>query len=179
MQFLYGHAGKAGQRIAPLAVLLATLAGCTTQPIDQSPSPQQPAAPILDTSEERSACIGATANFETCTYSIAVLGPEATPKFIVSRRLAEMSTDGQPVWAEQDRLPAPALLPGGSLELSSCRLRGAADDTIVALLPLHDETAPEHIAAAGWAYRVELPSGRFQALDAAAVDCVNSAIGAD
>jgi hypothetical protein len=179
MQFLYGYAGSTWLRVAPLAALLATLAACTTPPIEKSNPAPSTEAPILDTSEERSACIGATAKFETCTYSIAVFGPEIAPKVIVSRKLSEMSTDGQPVWEEQDRLPAPALVPGGSLELSSCRLHGVADDTVVALLPPHDENAPDHIAAAGWAYRVELPSGRFQVLDAAAVDCVNNTIGAE
>jgi hypothetical protein len=157
--------------------LLAVLAGCATQPIEPAAAPAD--APILDTSEERGACIGATARYETCTYAIAVFGPEAAPKLLVSRRMASTQDDGQPVWEELDRLQAPALPPGGSLELSSCRLQGTPDDTVVALLPNHDAASPEHIAAAGWAYRIELPSGRFAALDAGAVDCINNAIDAD
>lgn len=162
-----------------VATTLAALAGCAT---DQHKGPAvtgSDVAPVLDTSEERSACIGATAHYETCTYGIAVLGPELAPKVIVSRRMASMNDDGQPVWEEQDRLPAPALPANGSLELGSCRQQGTADDTIVALLPPHDETSPEFIGAVGWAYRVDLPAGRFKALDAAAIDCINSAIGAD
>lgn len=157
--------------------LFAILAGCATQPA--SPPQARTEAPILDTSDERGACIGATAKYDTCNYAIAVFGPEAAPKLIVSRKMASMQDDGQPVWEELDRLQAPALPPGGSLELSSCRLQGVEDDTIVALLPIHDANSPEHIVAANWAYRVDLPSGRFDALDAAAVDCVNNAIDAD
>lgn len=162
-----------------IATLLAVLAGCGTQSTRDTEPAESDIAPILDTSDERGACIGATAQYETCTYAIAVFGPEATPRLIVSRKLESTKADGQPVWHEQDRLNAPALPPGGALEFSTCRQNGTPDDTIVALLPIHDETSPEYIKAAGWAYRIELPSGRFNTVDAASIDCINNATGAE
>lgn len=165
--------------IAIAAALLAALGGCANRPMDDASTAKPETAPVLDTSEERGACIGATAHYETCTYSITVFGPYETPVAIVSRKLAAMKSDGQPEWQELDRLDAPAVPRGGALEFGACRNQGAEDDTIVALLPPYDATAPEHIAAAGWAYRIDLPSGRFMALDAAAVDCINTTIGAD
>jgi hypothetical protein len=159
-------------------VLLTALAGCSSQPAVETAA-QQPPPPAIDPGDERGACIGATARYETCAYSIAVFGPEDAPRSIVSRKLASTSDDGQVVWEELDRLQPPALPRGTTLEFGSCRHGQAADDTILAVVPPHDETSPEYIGAAGWAYRVELPSGHFAALDAGAVDCFNSAIGAD
>ena len=164
---------------AIVATALAVLAGCATEQAGNTNVPTPDVAPILDTSEERGACIGATAKYETCAYAIAVIGPEDQPRMILSRKEAGMSEDGQAQWQELDRLDAPAVPRGGSLVFGICRDRGAQDDTILALLPVHDDTAPEFIAAANWAYRVELPSGRFVALDARGVDCTNTAIGAD
>jgi len=50
---------------------------------------------------------------------------------------------------------------------------------VVALVPPHDPESPEYIKAAGWAFKVGLPSGKFQELDAEKIDCVNTAIDAD
>jgi hypothetical protein len=176
---MYPLQRHAMHRNAALVAMLAALAGCANQPAGTATTPASDAAPILDTSEERGACIGATAQYETCSYAIAVFGPEAAPTLIVSRKLARMNADGQPEWQELDRLHAPSLPRGGSLEFGACRYRAAPDDTVLALLPPYDETSPEHIVAAGWAYRIDLPSGHFVALDAASVDCSNGTIGAD
>jgi hypothetical protein len=167
------------RRGAALVALLAALAGCATQPTGTTTAPPPTEAPPLDTSEERGACIGATAHYETCTYGIAVIGPPGRPRMIVSQKMVGTRPDGQPEWQELDHLDAPTVPVNGSVEFGSCRYQGAVDDTIVALLPFFDDTSPEYIAAAGWAYRIDLPSGHFAALDATAVDCVNTTIGVD
>lgn len=178
MQCFGRQAAPGLKPVTIFTLLLAALAGCSSQSAVETAAPQ-PAPPAIDPGDERGACIGATAGYETCAYSIAVFGPEDAPRSIVSRKLASTSDDGQVVWEELDRLQPPVLPRGTTLEFGSCRYGRAVDDTVLAVVPPHDETSLEYIGAAGWAYRVELPSGHFAALDAAAVDCFNSAIGAD
>ena len=176
----FGRTSKSGANLAVILTLLsAILAGCSAQPAVDSAAVPAPLPPPIDPGDERGACIGATARYETCAYAIAIFGPEGAPSSIVSRKLASTSDDGQAVWEELDRLQPPVIPRGATLEFGSCRYGQAVDDTVLAVVPPHDDTAPEYIAATGWAYRVELPSGHFTVLDAAAVDCFNSTIGAD
>ncbi|WP_284423786.1 MULTISPECIES: hypothetical protein [unclassified Bradyrhizobium] len=74
-----------------------------------------------------------------------------------------------------DVLSHPKLSKGYHMEWSHCRLDGAADDAVVAVVRDAKRT---WLRASAWAYRLESSSGKFVKLEPKRVDCYNPAIDA-
>ena len=115
-----------------------------------------------------------------CDYSVGVLaapagnaGGEPVPRFVVAGQFA--GRDGaRAQWRITDALPYPVAQPGYYLQFGTCRVDGR-DDARVAAIVRQRDTATEWLKDVAWAGRLKLPEGRFDRLDARAVDCLNEA----
>jgi hypothetical protein len=155
-----------------LILVTLLLCGCAAQQKAEKPSHS------AEASDQQGACIGG-ASYELCSFAVNVLEKNSTPIAFVSKRALGDDADGKPIWGILDEVSLPSNLAGRFIQYASCRYNGESDDSVVALVPPHDSEAPEYIKAAGWAFKVALPSGKFQELDFQKVDCVNTAIDAD
>lgn len=162
-------------------LLLAALSGCTTQqPTPQTIIAPRPAVDDGGIDNGRGACIGGKLAADTCAFAIGVLDDEKEqPVALLSRKLIDYDESGRPNWDVQDRLAVPRDRSDLHLEQSSCRFDGGEDETVVAMVPLYDEHGPEWVRAQDWAYKVQLPSGKFMKLEPSKVDCHNTAVEAD
>lgn len=162
-----------------LPVALAMLGGCTLQ----SPRPedaQAVAAAAAGIDNGRGACIGGAQGADSCAFAIGILDDDKEqPVAVLSRELIDYDDSGHPNWKVKDRIAVPRTRGDLHLEQSSCRFDGAADETIVALVPAYDERGAEWIGAQEWAYRVQLPAGKFVRLAPEKVDCRNTAAEAE
>lgn len=115
-----------------------------------------------------------------CDYSVGVLaspagdaGGEPVPRFVVAGQLA--GRDGaRAQWRITDALPYPTGRPGYYLQFGTCRVDGRDDARVAAIVRQHD-MATEWLKDVAWAGRLKLPAGRFDVLEARAVDCINEA----
>ncbi|HSB96058.1 MAG TPA: hypothetical protein VLC91_06405 [Spongiibacteraceae bacterium] len=152
------------------------LCGCAAQ--QKVESPPTPAAAAAEVNDQQGACIGG-ASYELCSFAVNVVEKNLIPIAFVSKKSLGDGPDGNPTWEILDEIALPSNMAGRFIQYASCRYSGESDDTVVALVPPHDSEAPEYIKAADWAFKVALPSGKFQELDSAKVDCINTAIGAE
>lgn len=163
-----------------LSLLPLALVGCTAHRQQGDTGAPGPVAAEAGVDNGRGACIGGRQASDSCAFAIGVLDDaKEEPVALLSRKLIDYDDSGQPNWDVQDRVPVPRDHKGLHLEQSSCRFDGTEDETVVALVPAFDEHGPEWVRAQDWAYKVQLPSGKFQSLEPGKVDCRNTAIGAD
>lgn len=168
---------KALPLFLPLALVVG---GCATQRAPDDVAIER-GVDIAGIDNGRGACIGGAQAeaADSCAFAIGVLEDEREQAVaVLSRKLIDYDDTGRPRWDIQDRLAVPRS-DDLHLEQSSCRFDGGEDQTIVALVPSYDEHSPEWIRAQQWAYKVLLPSGRFQPLPPERVDCRNTAMGGD
>jgi len=162
-----------------LLTMAMVVAGCATRQPSAVPSVAgQPEVSGIDNG--RGICIGGKLAEDSCAFAIGLLDDEHDePVTLLSRTLIGYDEGGHPRWKTKDRLAIPRDNNNVHLEVGSCRFRGEPDQSVVALVPTYDQNSPEWIRARNWAYKVELPAGKFAQLDAAQVDCTNTAIDAD
>lgn len=127
----------------------------------------------------RGTCIGYTENYKTCSFSVSIYEIKSIQKLVTSLKFVSMEADGKPTWKIIDAIALPKDLDNRFVEIGTCRYNGKPDDSIVAVVNSYDQNSPEHIRAHEWAFKVDLPSGNFVAINANVVDCINTAIGAD
>lgn len=168
------------RRIILLAMLTA-VAGCATQQKpDSAPVSNDPHNDAAGTDNGRGICIGGKLVEDSCAFAIGLLDDEhEEPVTLLSRTLIDYDKDGHPRWKTSDKLAVPRDNDNLHLEVGSCRFRNEPDQSVVALVPTYDQNSPAWIRARDWAYRVELPAGKFVQLEAGQVDCANTAIDAD
>lgn len=160
--------------------MLATVAGCTTQQTDRQVPAADRAADGGGIDNGRGLCIAGKQAEDTCAFAIGLLEDDKEqPVALLSRELIDYDTGGHPNWRVKDRLAVPRDNRNVHLEVGSCRLDGTPDQTVVAMVPGYDQSGPEWIRASDWAYRVQLPSGKFLRMAPARIDCANTAIDAD
>lgn len=174
---------------ACIAIVLAQGCSTTSLPTHQPESTLKGAKlpPYPGNSElYQSACIGSnkvdSKNKEEklCDFSIKVFKDKNADSFILAATAATGNKlNGQPEWVVQDALALAKIKENSFIEVFTCRYKGVADDTIVALIPEHTGKASSFIKAIDWAYRINLPSGQFVALEPGLVDCENTAAGVD
>ncbi|HWV16579.1 MAG TPA: hypothetical protein VN030_14190 [Cellvibrio sp.] len=165
--------------------------GCATTPL---PAQQSEAGikgsklpPYPGNSElYQSACIGSTkadsknTEEKLCDFSIKVFKEKNAGSFILAATAATGNKlNGQPEWVVLDALALTKIKENSLIEIFTCRYKGVADDTIIALIPEHTGNTSSFIKAGDWAYRINLPSGQFVALEPDLVDCENTAVGVD
>jgi hypothetical protein len=75
-----------------------------------------------------------------------------------------------------DFLPYPKVSKGHDLVWGTCRYDKAEDGSVIAVVR---NSKQEYLQAIGWAYRVDLRSGKLTKLDPTRVDCFNTALEAD
>lgn len=159
----------------PLLLITFLLSSCLSQPkIGETihPSPGDWAG--------RGVCIFKSENYEKlCSYSVSIFERNSTPQLVVSLKKITREADGHPTWKIIDTVALPRYLAGKIIESGICRYNEKADDSIVAVVDSYGENSPEYIRAQGWAYKVDESSGKFMKINADAVDCINTAIGAD
>jgi hypothetical protein len=128
----------------------------------------------------RGACIGQNYAVETCSFAISLIDDKnLAPIILLSQESSGHDPAGSPLWKIKDTLPVPQATKGIHLEYISCRYDKKSDDTVVALVTDYDAKDSDWIRAVDWAYRIDLPSGKFLKIDSEKVDCANTAIGAD
>ena len=170
-------------RSAGILSLVICLAACQT--LVEPPGPKMQPGSIVPpypagVGDVKGTCIGVNRNHDPCEYSLGILEDRnAMPFLLAVEKLEKRDAKGKPVWRVLDSLPYPRHDGTTVFEYASCRYRGRDDDTVMALVPAHDESSPEYIGAKNWAYKVNLSSGRLEKVDPAQVDCANTMIGAE
>jgi hypothetical protein len=126
-------------------------------------------------------CVSDSTAYEhVCDYSVSVLAapsadPEAgpVPRFVVAGKMA--GRDGNRArWQITDAQPYPRGRQDYYLQFGTCRIDRQPDARVAALVRQHANDG-EWLRDVAWAGRLELPAGRFTALDAGSVDCINTA----
>lgn len=146
-------------------VFFILLSGCASQP--------QIGAiihPSLGEFGSTGICIGG-AN-EPCAFSVSVFERRAVPQFVVALKFVERDAEGKPLWKIVDKVALPTDMANKFVRYDACRNNESPNDAVVAVVRNYDRGAPEFVSAAGWAYKVDLPSGKLVAINADAVECL-------
>jgi hypothetical protein len=126
------------------------------------------------------ACIGMASTSNSCELSVGILeDANGKPLLLWVGRLSGNDEQGHSRWLVTDQMPYPqAELANKHLffEYSVCEVDGKGDDSVLAVVR---DSKNEQLQAVGWAYRVDLTSGKFVRVDPKSVMCGNTALGAD
>lgn len=125
-------------------------------------------------------CMTLTAGYEhVCDYSVGVLAAgsgdaEARPdiRYLVAGRMAGRE-GSQARWLITDAVLYPKASDTYHLQIGSCRLNGHEDARVIAIV--RGESEGELLTDVLWARRLDLPAGKFEAVDPKTVDCINEA----
>lgn len=155
--------------LAPLSITASDLVGQVVPPYPEG----------LD--ELGGSCVSESSDHaRVCDYSVGVLASrpaddaqEPVSRFVIAGKMAGRDGD-RARWEITDALPYPGGKRGYYLQFGTCRVNGQ-DDPRVAAIVRQNDGAQEWLKDIAWAGRLELPAGRFTALDVKAVDCINEA----
>jgi hypothetical protein len=121
-------------------------------------------------------CIGPNAK-DPCEMDVSVLTTvEGRKVGVYAARSAGHDEKRGPLWTVTDVLPYPKVPKGHDLVWGTCRYDKAEDGSVIAVVR---NSKQEYLQARGWAYRVDLRSGKLTKLDPMRVDCFNTALEAD
>jgi len=120
-------------------------------------------------SEEFGACVGKGPPSHICDYSVGIISDAGgKPALVRTGRYQGLDSSGRARWLLTDTLAYPRTSDERVLIYATCLLNGQPDPSVFALIDKPEEQAKR---AAGWAYRVDLASGKFVKLSPASVKC--------
>ena len=132
------------------------------------------------------ACLSGSADpGHVCDYSIGLLAdasadrdddPDAEPlmRYVTAGRLA--GRDGATaLWKITDAQAYPKVAKGFFWQAGTCRVDKVGDARVIAVV--RQGLEQEYLSDVAWARRLDLKSGKFEAVDPARVDCINEGYG--
>ena len=116
-----------------------------------------------------------------CDFSIGLLADadadpsaEVAPRYVVAGRMA--GREGPlALWKITDAQPYPKAGKGYFWQAGSCRVDGADDAKVIAVVRQGAEH--EYLTDVAWARRLDLKSGKFSVVEPSRVDCINEGYG--
>jgi hypothetical protein len=150
--------------------LLISAVGCSLIGAVIPPAPN-------DLTHRSGACITSNRGYaHMCDYSIGILqNASGQPSVVYAGRLVGRDSSGQPTWHVVDTFPHPDLPANYFIAVSTCRLDGRDDQTVIAAVRF--EETQEWLDEALWARRFDLDQERFLDVSTKGIDCLNEAWG--
>ncbi|HTR00618.1 MAG TPA: hypothetical protein VMH83_11530 [Candidatus Acidoferrum sp.] len=156
-----------------LTLVALLLGGCTTQPrVGDIIHPK--AGEFGGTG----LCLDGNGKYPTCAFSISAFPNDVTPTAVAALVSVAKDATGLPAWRVVDLVALPRGMNGKHVQFDACRFSEDASVPVVGVFELPTRDSPEFLTASGWAYKLELPAGKFVAVKPESVSCA-AVVGED